>query len=117
VTPSAKREAVAILVGELGLSVSRACRVVRFSRAAHYRAHPVAAERDSEVIAALGQVLEKVPVTGFRKCFRRIRRRHGWNHKRVHRVYFALKLNLPRRAKRRVPTQLRQPLVAPSALN
>ena len=35
----------------------------------------------------------------------------------MHRVYCALRLNLPRRAKRRVPARLRQPLVAPAALN
>jgi putative transposase len=38
-------------------------------------------------------------------------------HKRVHRVYCALRLNLPRRTKRRVPTRLRQPLLAPARLN
>jgi putative transposase len=32
---------------------------------------------------------------------------------RLHRVYCALKLNLPRRTKRRLPTRLRQPLLAP----
>jgi putative transposase len=35
----------------------------------------------------------------------------------VHRVYCALRLNVPRRAKRRVPTRLRQPLVAPTTVN
>ena len=35
----------------------------------------------------------------------------------MHRVYCALRLNLPRRTKRRVPTRLRQPLVAPAGLN
>jgi hypothetical protein len=39
------------------------------------------------------------------------------NHKRLHRVYCALKLNLPRRTKRRLPTRLRQPLLAPLRLN
>jgi transposase InsO family protein len=39
------------------------------------------------------------------------------NHKRLHRVYCALKLNLPRRTKRRLPTRLRQPLLAPLHLN
>src|SRR5262250_2001996 len=37
--------------------------------------------------------------------------------KRVHRVYCTLRLNLPRRTKRRVPTRLRQPLMAPARLN
>jgi putative transposase len=44
-------------------------------------------------------------------------RRSGENHKRVHRVYCALRLNLPRRTKRRVPHRLRQPVAAPPRLN
>ena len=35
----------------------------------------------------------------------------------LHRVYCALRLNLPRRIKRRVPERLRQPLQAPAVLN
>lgn len=39
------------------------------------------------------------------------------NHKRLHRVYCAVGLNLLRRTQRRLPTRLRQPLVPPQALN
>jgi len=55
---------------------------------------------------------------GFWRCVGRLRRLgHRWNHKRVHRVYCDLRLNLKRRTKRRVPPRLRRPLQAPPALN
>ena len=55
---------------------------------------------------------------GFWKLYDRSRLDgHVINHKRLHRVYCALKLNLPRRTKRRLPMRLRQPLLAPLRLN
>ena len=67
---------------------------------------------------ALQAVLERHPRIGFWMCFGRLRARgYAWNHKRVHRIYCALRLNLPRRAKRRLPERLRQPLNAPKELN
>jgi putative transposase len=74
--------------------------------------------RDAVVMAAVMAIVERHGRWGFWKCFDRLRLLgHPWNHKRVHRVYCALRLNLPRRTKRRVPTRLRQPLVAPTTLN
>lgn len=56
------------------------------------------------MIAALNQVISKHSRWGFWKCFRCLRLQgYGWNHKRVYRVYCTLKLNLPRRTKKRLP--------------
>lgn len=55
---------------------------------------------------------------GFWKCFDQLRLDGAWwNPKRVHRVYCALGLNLPRRTRKRIPKRIRQPLVAPPGLN
>lgn len=106
------------LVREHRLSVRRACRAVGLSRAAWYRPPGNWLERDAAVIEALQALVATHPRRGFWKYYDQLRRAgHRWNHKRVHRVYCALRLNLPRRTKRRVPTRPRQPLIAPTVLN
>ncbi len=100
------------------LSIQRACRVVRLSRAAYYRPPQDRLTRDQAVVEALNQVVAKRTRWGFWKCYDRLRLTgHCWNHKRVHRVYCALRLNLPRRTRRRVPRRIRRPLDAPAVLN
>ena len=107
-----------MLVGDHGVPVRRACQAVRLSRAAYYRPPRSRLGRDLDVVGALNEVVARHARWGFWKCFYRLRRAgHWWNHKRVHRVYCALRLNLPRRTKRRLPTRLRQPLLAPARLN
>jgi putative transposase len=118
VTPAARRQVSEVLVTEHQLSVRHACRAVGLSRTAWYRRPADPATRDGAVMEAVLAVVEEHGRWGFWKCFDRLRNLgHRWNHKRVLRVYRALRLNLPRRAKRRVPTRLRQPLVAPTRLN
>jgi len=118
VTPSAKREVLAVLVPEHGVPVRRACRAVRLSRAAYYRPPRSRLVQDGDVVTALNEGAGRHSRWGFWKCFYRLRRAgHRWKHKRVQRIYCALRLNLPRRPKRRVPARLRQPLVAPTRLN
>lgn len=103
---------------EKGLSVSRACQVARLSRAAYYKPEVNWAVRDAAVIAALNAALAERERWGFWKCYDRMRNLgHVWNHKRVHRVYCRMKLNLPRRTKRRPPLRERQPLTVVPRMN
>ena len=103
---------------EQALSITRSCAVAKPSRAAYYRSQSDSAQRDGAVIAALNEVVAKHQRWGFWKCFDRLRLLgHGWNHKRVYRVYCGMKLNLPRRTKQRVPQRERRSLVVPALPN
>lgn len=109
---------MAYLVAEHGLSKTRACRAMNLSRSAYYRPGVGSAQRDQPVIDALNRLMELYPRWGFWLCFDRLRLDgHRWNHKRVHRIYKAMGLNLPRRKKRRLPDRIRQPLDAPAVVN
>jgi putative transposase len=67
------------------------------------------AQRDAPVIEALGAMK---PRWGFWKYVDRLRcTGHRWNYKRVWRVYCQLRMNLPRRTKKRLLTRPAQPLV------
>jgi putative transposase len=104
-------------VAEHGLSKKRAAAAVKISRAALYRV-PKGRPEDTGVVEALNQIVGEHPRWGFWKCFNRLRLLgHGWNHKRVRRVYREMRLNLPRRTKRRIPKRERQTLEVPSRVN
>lgn len=76
------------------------------------------AKDDGELIDHLQELVSKHPAIGFWKCFHRIRRKgFEWNHKRVYRVYTALKLNIRRRHKKRLPARIKQALFQPEAMN
>ena len=100
------------------MPVQRACRVVRLSRTAYDQPPVPASRRDAAVIAALTDAVVRYPRWGFWKLHDRLcAEGRPWNHKRLHRVDCALRLNLPRRPTRRVPRRVRQPLTAPPVLN
>jgi len=74
------------------MSQRRACRAMELSRST-WTYHPNGRDDDA-VTAVLQELAERFPDRGFGKYFKIIRRRgHGWNHKRVYRVYCGLRLS------------------------
>ena len=111
-----KRELVKDLRTEHGLTERRACAAVNLRRSVYrYRPRP---NRDGEIIKLLLELAHGRPEQGFPKLFKRMRRLgHGWNHKRVYRVYCVLKMNKRRKGKRRLPTRNPAPLAVSQAMN
>lgn len=73
---------------------------------------------DSEIIDAVSQLAEKHVRYGFKKIYTRLRLMgYEWNHKRVYRIYCGLKLNLRRKAKKRLPNRHPEPLCVPAKKN
>lgn len=104
------------LVEEHGLSERQACSQLKLPRSTcFYCKQPL---KDEAIIDALTSLVEKHPSIGFWMSFYRLRLLgHSWNHKRVYRVYTALKLNIRRRAKKRLPARVKQQLFQPVAAN
>ena len=94
--------------------LSRSCGCVGLSRSAWYAPPLDWTVRDAELIGALAELVEARPSRGFWKCSDQLRKtRRDWNHKRIYRVYKAMKLNLRRAAKRRLPQRERIALYVP----
>jgi putative transposase len=73
---------------------------------------------DKLIQEALTDMVSRHPSIGFWQSFEQFRGAgRGWNHKRVKRVYREMKLNVRRRAKRRLPERVKQPLVVPTEIN
>jgi putative transposase len=106
------------MVQEHQLSKAKACRIAGLSRAALNRKPMDRGLRDAPLVEALNVVIERHSRWGFWKCVQRLRDQgYPWNHKRIHRVYCLMKLNLSRRAKERVITRALAPLFAPNEVN
>ena len=88
--PAKRQDLVDIMRRQHGLSIRRSCTAVSLSRTVYaYQPRP---RDDGPIIVALTSLTERPPRYGFGKLFRVIRRQgHHWNHKRVYRVYGALK--------------------------
>jgi len=73
---------------------------------------------DSAIQDELQRLTTKHAAIGFWQCCYRIwNKNYTWNHKRIYRVYKEMRLNIRRRAKRRLPERVKQPLMQPTAPN
>lgn len=115
-TPDAKEEAVRYLHHEHGLSIHRVARNLGVNRSSLYRIKR--AKDDTPVIAELERLSQKHPRNGFWKLYGRMRKAGKvWNHKRVYRIYKAMRLNLRHKGKKRLPDRIKQPLLTIDAPN
>ena len=76
-------------------------------------------EKDDKLIQeALLEKAEQHAEEGFWSAYHRLRQEgKTWNHKRVHRVYVALKLPIRRKSKKRLPRRIKEPLEVPQKPN
>lgn len=107
---------VQYMIQQHHVSQRQACQAVSLPRSSF--AYQAKKKNDEEVIEQLNILTEKHPSIGFWKCYYRLRKKGFlWNHKRVYRVYKKMRLNIRRRAKKRLPARVKQPLYQPAAIN
>lgn len=63
-------------------------------------------------------MIDRHPSIGFWQSYHRFRNRgENWNHKRVRRIYREMNLHIRRKAKKRLPDRVKEPLVIPPVPN
>lgn len=99
-----------------GLSARTACRALRLSRSApYYRPRP---RQDEPIIEAVSYHIADNPGHGFGLLYKTLRAAAlPCGKTRLWRVYRELKLNRPRRGKKRLPARIREPLIVPQQWN
>ena len=110
-----RREAVLVMQVEVELSQRRACGLMEIHRGTcRYR---IRRQQDPQLRSRLRELAEARRRFGYRRL-QVLLEREGWrvNHKRVYRLYVEEKLGL-RRKRGRKRSSVRQPLLAPTAVN
>jgi putative transposase len=103
-------------IHEYQLSERQACHMLDLSRSG-YR-YQKKQEADEPVKVVLKELSKQQPTWGFEKMTDLIRQSHPeWNHKRIHRIYCEIGLNLTSKRKKRLPARNRQPLCQPERAN
>lgn len=105
------------MIGEIGLSVRRACALVGLSRDA-YRHPPVMDEQTWQLKAKIIDVAHTRRRFGYRRVHDMVKPQFpGVNHKKIYRLYTEAGLTVRKRKKAKRPIGERQPLKIAQAVN
>ncbi|MGH2612833.1 MAG: IS3 family transposase [Rhabdochlamydiaceae bacterium] len=116
VKPSDRRAHVGYLIEEHQLSIRQACVILSVSRSLFY--YKMKSSSDETIVSILNEFAERHPSYGFWKMYKMMKQKGvKWNHKKVYRIYTNLKLNIRRKAKRRLPERVKEPLTVPLKAN
>jgi putative transposase len=118
VRPSQRREMAQEAVADKKAPISLACAAFGISESCYRYVAKLGGEND-EIADWLIRLTDNHRNWGFGLCFLYLRnvKGHGWNHKRVYRIYRALELNLRIRPKKRMVREKPEALAVPRALN
>ena len=105
-------------VAHWGISIALACRTFGLSETC-YRYSPKLCDENGQIAELLVDLTTARKTWGFGLCFLYLRNvlGHGWNHKRVYRIYRAEELNLRIRPRKRLKRDRPDALALPEAAN
>lgn len=105
-------------VATKGASIRQACADFSISQTC-YRYQPKLSDENAVIADWLVRLTYNQKNWGFGLCFLHLRnvKGHGWNHKRVYRIYRELELNLRIKPRKRLVRERPQPLAVPEAIN
>src|SRR5690606_10462396 len=110
--PAEKRELVGYVREDFGMSLRQACATFNISTSVFY--YRAKRRDDTEVIEQLSKLADLHRTWGFWMMYHRLRKLQCmWNHKRVYRIYTAMRLNLRNKRKKRLPARVKSPLLCP----
>jgi len=105
-------------VAQKGISIALACRTFCVSETC-YRYTPKLDQENERIADLLVSVTRARRSWGFGLCFLYLRnvKGHGWNHKRVYRIYCALELNMRIKPRKRLQREKPEELAVPDQPN
>lgn len=98
------------------ISERKVCKALNLPRSSYY--YKPVIKQDDKYIDKLNELTQKHITIGFWQSYYRIRKAGEIiNHKKLYRIYTSMKLNIRRRAKKRLPARVKQQLFQPSQVN